>query len=303
LLVIGYVGLGFGTLEQAANGAGLVLAASIFKDFVLPKLSKTKRYVICPVIDMANHNSVHTCGEVSFEFFGDAYSLAVMAPVVRGNEIYISYGGRSNDQLLQYYGFLEEDNPHDVYVMPPLREWNIEELETACGRTFAPGRLEKLNRAGLLGSTTVSIATTTTSATSGSAIVNANNDKDDEEYGNPRGGVVLTRANGLDPAVLQALRALVSTQDEWLSAGSSIGNFVEPLNADNERAARLAARRAVALELESKPTTLQQDLELLSRFKGSQSLQDAVMEQELAIRFRIEKKKVLQETMDKLVSS
>jgi hypothetical protein len=55
LLVAIYVGLGVGTLEEAANGAGVVLSATILKDFVLPKLFKKKVYVICPVIDMANH--------------------------------------------------------------------------------------------------------------------------------------------------------------------------------------------------------------------------------------------------------
>ena len=35
--------------------------------------------------------------------------------------------------------------------MPALREWDIDALESACGRNFAPGRLQKLDRAGLLG--------------------------------------------------------------------------------------------------------------------------------------------------------
>lgn len=30
--------------------------------------------------------------------------------------MFISYGQRSNDQLVQFYGFVEEDNPDDVYV-------------------------------------------------------------------------------------------------------------------------------------------------------------------------------------------
>jgi len=33
--------------EQAANGAALVFCASVLRDFVLPKLFKTKKYVIC----------------------------------------------------------------------------------------------------------------------------------------------------------------------------------------------------------------------------------------------------------------
>lgn len=286
LLVTVYVGLGLGSLEQAANGAGLVFCATIFKDFILPKLFKTKKYIICPFIDMANHNSLNPRAEVSFEFFGDAYSLASSADTTApGTEVCISYGARSNDQLLQFYGFVESDNPHDVYVMPPLREWDIAALEQACGgQKFAAGRLEKLDRAGLLGS---SPKQGTTAATT----------KAEDSYGvaNPRGGVVVTRAAGIDPAVMQALRALVSTDEEWMDAGEAIGNFSEKMSPENERRANLAARKALELELASKPTTLEQDMELWKRRTKGRERDD-----ELALLFRIEKKKLLLEVMDNL---
>lgn len=281
LLVTAYVGLNLGTLEQAANGAAVVLCGSVFKDFVVPKLFKKRRYCICPIIDMANHKSIGSNGEVSFEFFGDSYSLATTSNVSKGSELYISYGTRSNDQLLQYYGFVEKNNPHDVYVMPPLREWDIESLETACGRQFAPGRLQKLERAGLLGSDTTT-----------------NNEKDtvkDSEMANPSGGVVITRAGGIDPAVLQALRALVSTEKEWKGAGEAIGNFAVEYGPENERIARLAARTGIENQLLSKPTTRTEDETLLSRASKSMNL-----EERLAIEFRIEKKKLLEETLDTL---
>lgn len=47
VLVAVYAGLGLGSLEQAANGAALVFCASVLRDFVVPKLFKTKKYVIC----------------------------------------------------------------------------------------------------------------------------------------------------------------------------------------------------------------------------------------------------------------
>lgn len=281
LLVTAYIGLNLGTLEQAANGAAVVVCASILKDFVVPKLFKKKRYVICPLIDMANHKSIGTTGEVSFEFFGDAYSLAMSSGVSKNSEVYISYGARSNDQLLQYYGFVETDNPHDVYVMPPLRVWDISALEEATGRTFSPGRLEKLDRAGLLGSSTLS------------------SDDSSDGAANLSGGVVVTRAEGVDPAVMQALRALVSTEGEWESAGQAIGSFAEEMSGgpENERMARVAARKALELELSSKPTTTEQDEELLKRMKSGKGTDPEDM---LAVMFRLEKKKVLAETMETL---
>jgi hypothetical protein len=280
LLVTAYVGLGLGTLDQAANGAGVVVSVSILRDFVLPKLAKNKRYVIAPVIDMANHKSVGTTADVSFEYLANAYSLACSTDVPAGEQVYISYGSRSNDQLMQYYGFVEKDNPNDVYIMHPLRAWDIAALEKATGRQFAPGRLQKLDRAGLLGG----------------------DDSDNaDKSANLAGGVVLTAVAGIDPAVMQALRALVSTDQEWEAAGEAVGNFSEDLSggAENERCARLAARAAIEMELANKPTSMEQDEELLRRMDTMKSL-DAGVEEKLAVEFRIEKKKLLLATIDKL---
>jgi hypothetical protein len=121
-LVTAYVGLNLGTLEQTANGAALVVCASILRDFVLPKLVRTKKYVICPVIDMCSHLSQvgRTTASAAYEFFANVYSKATTSIVPANTEIFISCGACSNDQLLQYYGFVEVDNPHDTCVMPPL---------------------------------------------------------------------------------------------------------------------------------------------------------------------------------------
>jgi hypothetical protein len=306
VLAAAYVGLGMGTIEQAANGAALVVCGAVLRDIVAPKLfgkKKKQTYVICPLIDMANHRSEASreggeeClqADVSFEFFGNAYSLALesspssSSSSSSGNpkkEVYISYGPRSNDQLLQYYGFVEPDNAHDVYLMPPLREWDVAGLEAASGRSFVPGRLAQLDRAGLLGR-----------ADDGAA--DGSGDEDDGSGG----GVVVTRAGGIDPAVMQALRALVSTGDEWDRAGGAIGSFGSEGSGgpDNERCARRAARAALEAELTSKPTTLDEDVALLRRLDATpNSLDLGSPEEKLAIQFRIEKKKLLMETIGKL---
>lgn len=280
LLVTAYVALGMGTLDQAANGAGVVVSATILRDFVLPKFFKKKLYVICPLIDMANHNSVDPGAQVSLEYFANAYSLTTTKPIRKGASVEISYGSRSNDQLLQYYGFIEPDSPSDVYLMPPLREWPLEAMEQATGRTVAVGRLEALDRVGLLGRGSTS----------------------EENDGNPLGRVVVNRAVGVDPAAIQALRALLSTDSEWNSAGNSVGNFAEPVSAENERAALLAAGTALKLELLSKPATLEQDMERLQKRVNGGRLEKELASQDeiMAIQFRIEKKKLLKETIEKL---
>lgn len=299
LLVTAYVGLNLGTLEQAANGAALVVCASILRDFVVPKFFKTRKYVICPIIDMCNHQSRmgRTTASVAYEFFANAYSLATVSVVPTNTEVFISYGSRSNDQLLQFYGFVEADNPHDTYVMPPLREWDIAALEETVGSgPFAPGRLQKLDRAGLLGK---SLSEVKASLASSSVGDEADADGTTSE-GNPRGGVVLSRAVGIDPAVIQALRALVSTDQEWQEAGESIGNFAAQVSADNERKARLAARTAIESELFAKTTTLEEDRAMLKRLESNKKAGGQEMEERIALEFRIEKKKLLKETIERL---
>lgn len=37
-----------------------------------------------------------------------------------GEQVFISYGARTNDLLLQRYGFIEPDNPNDVYRITGL---------------------------------------------------------------------------------------------------------------------------------------------------------------------------------------
>lgn len=293
VLVTAYIGLNLGTLEQAANGAGLVFCASVLRDFVIPKFFKNKKYVICPVIDMANHDSIRTSANVAYEFFTNSYSLSTTSAVPSNSEVFISYGSRSNDQLLQYYGFVEPDNPHDTYVMPPLREWDIAALEEACGGIpFPAGRLQKLDRAGLLGIGLTDLVD--------GGVDESTTEEGVTSEGNPRGGVVLSRAVGLDPAVLQGLRALVSSDQEWEDAGEAIGNFAAEVSPNNERKAQLAARTGIELELASKATTLEEDRELLKRLRSSNNgLQEA--EEEMAIMFRIEKKKILKDTIGRLL--
>jgi len=178
--------------------------------------------------------------------------------------------------------------------MPPLRDWDIAALEEACGGiSFPPGRLQKLDRAGLLGTS----ESESNDAIAGSMVTGEEIAEEGvTSAGNPRGGVVLSRAITLDPAIIQALRALVSNDAEWEQAGFSIGNFAAEMNPENERKARIAARTAIEMELASKPTTIEMD-----RAKLSSKAESLEPEERMAIMFRIEKKKLLKETIEKLL--
>jgi hypothetical protein len=97
--------------------------------------------------------------------------------------------------------------------------------------------------------------------------------------------------------VIQALRALVSTNAEWEAAGEAVGNFAAAVSAENEQKARLAARTALELELQAKPTTLEEDEQL---FKRSMNIRSMESDERLALIFRIEKKKILKDSIDML---
>jgi hypothetical protein len=90
VLVTVYIDLNLGTLEQAANGVALVFCASILRDFVLPKFFRNKKYAICPILVMCNHNSITTTTNVVDAFFENAYSLSTTSTVAANLEIFIS---------------------------------------------------------------------------------------------------------------------------------------------------------------------------------------------------------------------
>ena len=83
-----------------------------------PRASKARRYVLCPWVDFLNHDGALENSEVAYEYFADSFAVRLdweAGDVEAGKEVKISYGARSNDVLLQYYGFVQRDNPHDTY--------------------------------------------------------------------------------------------------------------------------------------------------------------------------------------------
>lgn len=107
-LAVGYALLG-GTLEQAATGAATALLA-----LLVSELSKT--YYFVPGLDLANHKSDYR--PITYDFFNDKFDIIADRDYDEGDEIFVSYGRKSNAQLLLNYGFVEDDNPYDDYIFP-----------------------------------------------------------------------------------------------------------------------------------------------------------------------------------------
>lgn len=101
-------------------------------DVITPRILKfvqgveLRRFAMAPGIDFFNHSSrVNGKAEVSYEYFREKFVVQAGEDYNVGDQIFISYGKVSNDSFLQYYGFVEKDNPVDTYVFLPEIEKTI----------------------------------------------------------------------------------------------------------------------------------------------------------------------------------
>lgn len=72
-------------------------------------------YALLPGVDMINHKP-GSATKVQFEYFWDQLVVRTgRKGYVMGEQVFISYGDKDNDALMETYGFAEENNPFDVY--------------------------------------------------------------------------------------------------------------------------------------------------------------------------------------------
>jgi len=117
VLLLGGACSGMVRVEDGMGGAFAAALAIPLTDFLVGQSASLKRHVLCPVVDYLNHDS-KTVSEISFEYFSNCFAVRVRGGFASGEQICINYGDRrSNDALLQYYGFVESDCPNDVYRM------------------------------------------------------------------------------------------------------------------------------------------------------------------------------------------
>jgi len=125
-LLVGGVGSGQVSVESGLNGAFVAALAIPLTDFFVGASAKLKRHVVCPVVDYLNHDS-KVSSDIAYEYFADKFAVRVIGGFRAGEQACINYGeSRSNDALLQYYGFVERDNPHDTYELEILQHLDAE---------------------------------------------------------------------------------------------------------------------------------------------------------------------------------
>ncbi|KAF2184825.1 SET domain-containing protein [Zopfia rhizophila CBS 207.26] len=87
----------------------------------LPKkrqaLTSEDCYAMCPFMDYFNHLSVGACMPTCDS---KGYSVTANRDYKAGEEVYVLYGGHSNDLLLIEYGFILDNNDHDTTKLDHL---------------------------------------------------------------------------------------------------------------------------------------------------------------------------------------
>ena len=89
-------------------GVGLIL----FSQF-LSSSDSSSSTVLLPMIDSCNHSGKAPRASLSLEPVSNNFVVRALQDLQPGEEITLSYGNKHNDDLLQYFGFVEEDNPFD----------------------------------------------------------------------------------------------------------------------------------------------------------------------------------------------
>lgn len=97
--------------------------ALIVFDTILPRVQQTitgvplRRYGIPPVIDFLNHDGIRAkMAQVEFRYFTDSFDVLSGCDYNTGEQVFISYGTQSNDSFLQYYAFVERNNPGETFT-------------------------------------------------------------------------------------------------------------------------------------------------------------------------------------------
>ena len=87
-----------------------------------PPLGDGLEMAMMPMLDAFNHAS-RAATQCSYDGERNAFVMKATAALRRGDQAFISYGDKSNDELLQLFGFVEEGNPFDVVLSIGLEDF------------------------------------------------------------------------------------------------------------------------------------------------------------------------------------
>ncbi|CEM11951.1 unnamed protein product [Vitrella brassicaformis CCMP3155] len=251
------------------------------------------RFLI-PGIDLLNHSS-HTETTVEFNGLMGQFEVPAAEGKSPNEQICLNYGARSNDQLLQQYGFIEEGNPHDTYVIDIIKTLRDPQCISQLRAMAANNGDDEFFATKDDGSERLA-----------ERLLKRLQQLQQQGYVDMLRTLVIERRVGgracFDSGSQQLIRFLVAHGDQ--ETNLPLQRFGEEVSESNERRASVVLRAAAATELSKLPTTLEQDLtELDAGASGSQNIRAistrseprASQRERLAVRYRVEKKRLLRE--------
>lgn len=267
----------FNAEQIDASTIGWSLATVTSRAFALhhdlPHLTRR----MLPLIDMANH-SFDPSASISF---GESQRLELTAvkSIQRGEPITLSYGALNNDNLLLNYGFVVDDNPHEDLTL----SFHFDSLDAACS-----------------------------ALTSVTPIATSSWHRELIQQLKPEQPLIISRTN-IDSRLQTALRILLTDnkQSSYVSNISSADDpyFVAASHPERpetfDRSVTEATEAWLDMILATFPTSLTDDLKALAASAEAAATtggSDLTVE-DVCIRFRIAKKRLLLDAQQRLKST
>ncbi|KAI0562843.1 Rubisco LSMT substrate-binding protein [Gracilaria domingensis] len=101
----------------------------VSRAFGIPAVSSSSRkpvdFAMFPMLDMAN-GSVHVPTRILYDNANDCFRVVTGASFSPGEQVYVSYGSKSNDDFMFFYGYVEGDNPSNTVTITDFREWILQ---------------------------------------------------------------------------------------------------------------------------------------------------------------------------------
>lgn len=86
------------------------------------KESVPVEYAMFPGLDMINC-SVHCKTSIKYDPATDKYRIYTGSHFARGEQVYFSYGSKTNEDFMFFYGFVEGKNPANTVRIPSVQDW------------------------------------------------------------------------------------------------------------------------------------------------------------------------------------
>lgn len=234
-----------------------------------------RKFALVPLLDMMNHGSGKDLATFRFDAARNVFEL-VAGPggYASGNQVLVSYGDLTNDDLLLLYGFVQAGNPCDVYELEEVTEWAADDA---------------MNREWNLYNAKIRLLEDCSLCYEGRKFFVSRTDIDPDLVAALR--ILLADANELR----RAMAAASSSATHRLRTRRAPPQWYQPFSAENEMRVWAKIERQCGRLLAEFPTSLDIDEEMIILLAASSVPSDVSVAAPLL--FRVEKKRILRDAV------